>query len=606
MSIEPVALPLTQTLSESKRHGDEKTEFVDVGLKKVTTRGSSVERENSFEENQGGENGSSMTRAKWLACAALALSYSTSFQQNACTATIVKHIDAALGPTTYYNWILSGHNITVTLMLPLAGGLSDVFGRKWFVIGGSLFSLSGVIVALAARDIPTMIAAMVLKGIGSGAQQIGLAAIAEIVPNKHRGTAQAALDLVNMPWTLFGAMIGNSMVKRYALSFRINFIIGILLNLMTIVMTYFCYHPPPGNLLPGQTRLQAFRELDWAGVALYGIGMVLTLMGIAFGGDTFPWRSAGVIIPIVLGLLSFVALGFWEWKGASNPFFARELFRGRSSRFAILLVIAFVGGMSSFTAYAFWTEQSQAMFFSDPDQIGLSSLPIGFGGVIGGGIVGILIGKSRFCTAKYMLLFGTVLKIFTDIMYIFVTPSRLVLALFAGFISNFGMGIVLVGVVVCVQLTCQDSHIGLATLVVGSIRSMGGSVAIIAYSSILQNTIKKEMVPRVEKAVAGLDVPKSTIPKLAGLLVGNREKDAARLPGVTEAVMKAAEQAIKWAWSVAYQHIYFAAIAFTCLGFVLAFFVPDVSEGLTDSVAITLANDTAEKSKRGDVANHPV
>lgn len=191
MSIEPVALPLTQTLSESKRHGDEKTEFVDVGLKKVTTRGSSVERENSFEENQGGENGSSMTRAKWLACAALALSYSTSFQQNACTATIVKHIDAALGkakaycilslattdnisgPTTYYNWILSGHNITVTLMLPLAGGLSDVFGRKWFVIGGSLFSLSGVIVALAARDIPTMIAAMVLKGIGSGAQQIG-------------------------------------------------------------------------------------------------------------------------------------------------------------------------------------------------------------------------------------------------------------------------------------------------------------------------------------------------------------------------------------------------------------------------------------------------
>ncbi|KAE9970013.1 hypothetical protein EG328_006520 [Venturia inaequalis] len=541
MSIEPVALPLTQTLSESKRHGDEKTEFVDVGLKKVTTRGSSVERENSFEENQGGENGSSMTRAKWLACAALALSYSTSFQQNACTATIVKHIDAALGPTTYYNWILSGHNITVTLMLPLAGGLSDVFGRKWFVIGGSLFSLSGVIVALAARDIPTMIAAMVLKGIGSGAQQIGLAAIAEIVPNKHRGTAQAALDLVNMPWTLFGAMIGNSMVKRYALSFRINFIIGILLNLMTIVMTYFCYHPPPGNLLPGQTRLQAFRELDWAGVALYGIGMVLTLMGIAFGGDTFPWRSAGVIIPIVLGLLSFVALGFWEWKGA-----------------------------------------------------------------IGGGIVGILIGKYRYCTAKYMLLFGTVLKIFTDIMYIFVTPSRLVLALFAGFISNFGMGIVLVGVVVCVQLTCQDSHIGLATLVVGSIRSMGGSVAIIAYSSILQNTIKKEMVPRVEKAVAGLDVPKTTIPKLAGLLVGNREKDAARLPGVTEAVMKAAEQAIKWAWSVAYQHIYFAAIAFTCLGFVLAFFVPDVSEGLTDSVAITLANDTAEKSKRGDVANHPV
>jgi hypothetical protein len=70
-----------------------------------------------------------------------------------------------------------------------------------------------------------------------------IAAIGEIVPNKHRGTAQAMLDLVTLPWTVFGAMIGNSMVKHYALSFRINFIIGILLNLLTMTMIYFFYHP---------------------------------------------------------------------------------------------------------------------------------------------------------------------------------------------------------------------------------------------------------------------------------------------------------------------------------------------------------------------------
>lgn len=70
-----------------------------------------------------------------------------------------------------------------------------------------------------------------------------IAAIGEIVPNKHRGTAQAMLDLVTLPWTVFGAMIGNSMVKHYALSFRINFIIGILLNLLTMSMIFFFYHP---------------------------------------------------------------------------------------------------------------------------------------------------------------------------------------------------------------------------------------------------------------------------------------------------------------------------------------------------------------------------
>jgi hypothetical protein len=38
-----------------------------------------------------------MTKAVWLACIALGLSYTTSFQQNACTAAIVKHIDTELG-----------------------------------------------------------------------------------------------------------------------------------------------------------------------------------------------------------------------------------------------------------------------------------------------------------------------------------------------------------------------------------------------------------------------------------------------------------------------------------------------------------------------------
>jgi hypothetical protein len=48
----------------------------------------------------GGNNevtSSSMNRAKWLACLALAMSYTTAIQQQMSTASVVKHIDAALG-----------------------------------------------------------------------------------------------------------------------------------------------------------------------------------------------------------------------------------------------------------------------------------------------------------------------------------------------------------------------------------------------------------------------------------------------------------------------------------------------------------------------------
>jgi hypothetical protein len=48
-------------------------------------------------DNEEGAEQSSMNLTKWLACIALGLSYTTAIQQQACTASIVKHIDIALG-----------------------------------------------------------------------------------------------------------------------------------------------------------------------------------------------------------------------------------------------------------------------------------------------------------------------------------------------------------------------------------------------------------------------------------------------------------------------------------------------------------------------------
>ena len=77
-----------------KRHSDAKIqEFVDVEMKEIVTSDSLSQ----VVEEEVGPRESSMNTTKWLACAALALSYSTAIQQHACTASIVKHIDAALG-----------------------------------------------------------------------------------------------------------------------------------------------------------------------------------------------------------------------------------------------------------------------------------------------------------------------------------------------------------------------------------------------------------------------------------------------------------------------------------------------------------------------------
>lgn len=81
------------------------------------------------------------------------------------------------------------------------------------MISGGLIHTTAAIIALSARDIPTMIASALIAGLGSGALMLSLAAVAELVPNNKRGVVQAVLDLVGLPWNVFGALTGWSLSK---------------------------------------------------------------------------------------------------------------------------------------------------------------------------------------------------------------------------------------------------------------------------------------------------------------------------------------------------------------------------------------------------------
>jgi hypothetical protein len=299
--------------------------------------------------------------------------------------------------------------------------------------------------------------------------------------------------------------------------------------------------------------MKALRGLDWFGIFLLACGIVLTLAGIAFGGTIFAWRSAGVIATIMAGASSFIALGLWEWKGATNPFFAPELFQGEANRFPLFLILMMVGGMSMYSASAFWTQQCQAMFFSDPTRIGVSAIPSGIGGSIGGFLGGILLGKGKLFRAKYLLMYGISVKLIADGLFTTINPNRFNLALAAGFLGMFGMGIVLVGTIVLVQLTCSDKHLGLASLILSSARAIGGSLAITCYTSIMQNTLKKDAKTRVADAVRPFGVPSDSLPPLIATLIGGRPQKALGLKGVTAEVVQKASDVIKWSWGLSFQ-----------------------------------------------------
>ncbi|KAF1985327.1 MFS general substrate transporter [Aulographum hederae CBS 113979] len=537
-----------------------------------------------------------MTKAKWLAFVALALSYTTSSQQSNCTATILKLVDEELGPTTYYNWMLSTYTILLATTLPLSGGLSDIFGRRAFFLAGSLIALTGTIIALAAQSTNQMIVAMGIKGIGAGCQQLALAAVSELVPSKHRGYAQAGLDLLALPWTVFGALTGNAMVKYYTLSFRINFIIGVILNVLSFASAWFWYFPPAGVVVQGKSRWRQLAELDWIGVFLMAAGLVLFLVGIGLGGTQFAWDSAGAVAPIVIGVLLILTFGLWEWKVAKNPFMAHELFVGRGRTFGLLLPITFVGGMSFYSAAAFWTQQVYGMFSTDPIRVGVLTIPGGFGGAFGGFLGGALFGKHKMFSTRLMLLYGLCFKVIGDGIMTSVGPNDIPRALGAGFLAMVGVGWLTVALIVAVQLSCPDEHIGLVTLLTGSVRSIGGSVAIVAYTAIIQNTMRDDAGPRIARDVLPLGAPLRAIPTLVKDLIDGNIEGALAIPNITASVVRVAANTLRYSWGLAFKNVYTTSAAFGALAIVLALFTKDVAKNMNDNVAVRLQNEKKESS----------
>jgi len=84
---------------------------------------------------------------------------------------------------------------------------------------------------------------------------------------------------------------------------------------------------------------EGIKAVDWAGsVSLVGL-MVMVLLGLNFGGATFPWNSPKVICLVVVGAFLAVLFLFNEGRFARYPIMPLHLFRSRSN--IACLVIGF-------------------------------------------------------------------------------------------------------------------------------------------------------------------------------------------------------------------------------------------------------------------------
>lgn len=436
-------------------------------------------------------------------------------------------------------------------------------------------ALLGIVVCALADNVGSLVAGAAVYGLGETVQLSFNVAVGELVPNKYRPAVLSLIFLTNAPFASFGPIIARSFITG-GLGWRWCFYINIIDVGLAIILLYLFYHPPTfGHLHQRKTKWQLLKGLDYLGIFLWTAGLTVLLMGASWGGTIYPWNSAATISSLVVGAALLVALFAWEATAKLEyPAIPVKLFANRG--FMSLVTMATVATMFYYSAVLLWPQQVQALFTSDVTYAGWLTCTVASSTALGQVVAGLIVRWGG--DVRYWLIGTTFAMVAFVSALAALTPADKNLGVALTILGPFCVGFIELASLALAPLFCEASEIGLASGLLASIRSAGGSVAVAVYSTILSNRLSSTIPNNVVPAAldAGL-APSET----SDLLAAVSSKD---LSAFSDAVREAVAAALPDAYAQAFKTVYLASLGFGGVAIVGCLFAKDAKEHLTSRV----------------------
>ena len=237
-------------------------------------------------------------------------------------------------------WTISIFFIAVTIGMPLAGNLSDSFGRKKvFLISLALFTLGSLACGLAP-NILALIAARFLQGIGGAAFLPTASGMVSDHFPENRARAIGFFTSIFPIGGIIGPNLGGWIVSHYSWRyiFYINLPIGVCLFALIMVLLK-------------DSKMSSRPRVDIAGALLMSAAILFLMLGLNLVGESFSALSlafSGVLLAssFVLGLL-FLR----QEKRVANPILDMVLLQ--SKPFLAANLLNFVLGTCVFGIFSF-------------------------------------------------------------------------------------------------------------------------------------------------------------------------------------------------------------------------------------------------------------
>jgi EmrB/QacA subfamily drug resistance transporter len=222
--------------------------------------------------------------------------------------------------TDKLEWVATGYLLRVAVWVPIAGWLGDRFGTKRVLIFSlGIFTLGSLLCA-EANSINELIAFRVIQGIGGGMIiPVGTAILFRAYPPAERAKAAVFFAIPTLIAPMLGPVFGGWLVDNasWRWIFYINLPVGAIVTLMAALVLV-------------EHKEENSGKFDIAGFVLSGGSLALILFSIS-RAPRHGWTSAGVVLPLIVGAVLFVAMIYVEMN-KEEPMLKLRLFANRLFR----------------------------------------------------------------------------------------------------------------------------------------------------------------------------------------------------------------------------------------------------------------------------------
>ena len=393
-----------------------------------------------------------------------------------------------------YSWVFTGFMLCETIMIPLAGKLSDQYGRKpIFMIGLAIFLVGSLLSGLSG-NMTQLILFRAIQGIGGGMLiPVATATVADLYPPAERGKVQGMLGSLFAAALCVGPFIGGYITDNIGWHwiFFINLPIGAAALL-------FCLRRFPNPEITEEVHV------DYRGMALLSAFLLILLLFFTWVGVDFPWvsiESAAMAAVAVALLIAFIKTELKAKDAVMQP----SLFRNKM--FVRCAVTMLIFGMGMMGVMVYMPVFMQAVVGISATNTGILILPMVAGMMITSTISGFTVRKTGYrpwltagpiVTAIGMILLSTLGRGSEE------TTTVLFL-----FITGIGFGCVMSVAMVAAQNSAKDGEMGMTTSLINLFRSVGSTVAVGIFTTLINGRIAVELADRLPAHVFD-SVPHST------------------------------------------------------------------------------------------------